>query len=94
MIDIDHNLPFWLLFIISLGTTFSAGFVKTFQQRNIIFMHKKAAWFTSWVVSTLEITGVGMVLFMGWWVILSAGLGGSFGVILAMTYHEKLFKKV
>lgn len=94
MIDIDHNLPLWFLLLISTVTTFAAAFVKTFQQRNIVFGYKKAAWWTSWVVSTMEITAVGLIVITGWWVILSAGLGGSFGVVLAMNYHEKIFKKV
>ena len=81
------------IYILSAFTTFSLAFVKAFQSRNIVLGHYKAAYITSWGVSTLEVTSVGLVIIGGWWIILSAGFGGSLGTIVAMTTHERFFNK-
>lgn len=81
------------MYVLSMLTTFSAAFVKTFQQRNIVQGRMKSAFFTSWLVTGLEITTIGIVVKEGWYVLFSAGLGGAIGVVGAMKMHSKLFKE-
>ena len=83
-----------LIYCASALTTFSLAFVKAFQSRNIVLGHYGSAFITSWGVSTLEVLGVSMVLIGGWWIILSSGIGGSIGTLVAMRTHERFFKKV
>lgn len=82
---------FWI-YILSTFTTFSAAFVKTFQQRNIVQGRVKTAFLTSWVVTGLEIATIGFVVAEGWYILFSAGLGGAVGVVTAMLTHSKIFK--
>ncbi len=82
-----------LVYMASALTTFSLSFVKTLQTRNIVLGHYWAAFITSWCITTLEVASIGFVVIGGWWVILSAGFGGSVGIVLAMRIHERLFKK-
>lgn len=82
------------LYVLSFLTTFSAAFVKTFQQRNIVQGHVKTAFFTSWVITGLEIATIGFVVSEGWYILFSAGLGGAVGVVIAMQMHSRIFKKV
>ena len=83
-----------LVYIGSSITTFLLAFAKAFQSRNIVLGHYKSAYGMSWVVTTLEVASVSFVVIGGWWVILSAGFGGSIGVIAAMRAHEKIFTSV
>ncbi len=82
-----------LMFGLSAVITFCAAFVKTFQQRNIVQGRIKSAFLTSWVITALEISTIGLVVSEGWYIIFSAGLGGAFGVVGAMKMHSKLFKE-
>ncbi|BDR24862.1 holin [Pseudomonas phage vB_Pae10145-KEN51] len=93
VININHDLPIWILLLLSTATSFIYAFVKTFQQRNIFHGYKKAAFFTSWGISTLELTTIGLFVIVGLPAIISSGLGGSIGVVLAMTFHDKIFRK-
>lgn len=81
------------LYALSTLTVFLVSFVKTFQQRNIIYGHIKSAFFTSWVVTGLEVASISFVVIGGWTVIFSAGIGGSIGVVVAMKMHSRLYTK-
>lgn len=82
-----------LVYIGSSLTTFLLAFAKAFQSRNIVLGHYKSAYGMSWVVTTLEVASVSFVVIGGWWVVFSAGFGGSLGVIAAMRCHEQIFAK-
>ncbi len=87
----QHNLMVVLVF--NALTTFALAFAKAFQSRNIVLGHYWSAYVTSWGVTTLEVTNVSLIVVGGWWLILSAGFGGSLGCIAAMAMHEKYFMK-
>ena len=93
MIAISTDLPTWVLLLLSTTTSFIYAFAKTFQQRNIFHGYKRAAFITSWGISTLELTTIGLFVIVGLPAILSSGLGGSVGVVLAMTFHDRIFAK-
>lgn len=82
-----------LIYLLSFLTTFSASFVKTFQQRNIVQGRFKTAFLTSWLVTALEIATIGFVVAKGWYVLFSAGAGGAIGVVVAMKMHSRIFKE-
>ncbi|MNE08376.1 hypothetical protein D3C87_1106340 [compost metagenome] len=93
-VQLDAKAHMTLIYCASTLTTFSLAFVKAFQSRNIVLGHYRAAFVTSWGVSTLEVTSVGLVVLGGWWIILSSGIGGSIGTLVAMHTHERFFRKV
>lgn len=86
------TLLFWLPYLASALTTFSLAFVKAFQSKNIVGGHYKAAFTTSWLVTSCEVAAVSFVVHLGWTALFSAGIGGAFGTIVAMTFHDRLFK--
>lgn len=81
-----------MIYLLSMLTAFAAAFVKTFQQRNIVFGHVKSAWVTSWIITALEIATIGFVVSEGWYILFSAGFGGATGVVLAMKAHKHIFR--
>jgi hypothetical protein len=72
--------------------TFLLSFVKAFQTMNFIKRHRLSAVITSWGISTLEISTVTFTVMGGWAMIIPAGIGGSVGVLVAMTFHDRVFK--
>jgi hypothetical protein len=93
-VQLEAQAHLALIYCASTLTTFSLAFVKAFQSRNIVLGHYKAAFITSWGVSTLEVVGVSLVVIGGWWIILSSGIGGSIGTLVAMHTHERFFRKI
>jgi hypothetical protein len=82
-----------VVLVLNALTTFALAFAKAFQSRNIVLGHYWSAYVTSWGVTTLEVTNVSLIVVGGWWLILSAGFGGSLGCVAAMAMHEKYFMK-
>lgn len=94
--DAMHNLAqqnLGVILVTNALTTFALAFAKAFQSRNIVLGHYWAAYVTSWGVTTLEVTNISLVVVGGWWLIISAGFGGSLGCVVAMVMHEKYFMK-
>lgn len=90
--NVNIELHLVLVYVGSAFAAFSLAFAKAFQSRNIVLGHTRTAFATSWAVSTLEVLSVGFIIAGGWWVILSAGIGGSIGTVLAMKLHSRLFR--
>lgn len=82
----------YYLYAGSVITTFALAFLKAFQSRNIVAGHHKAAWFTSWLVTSCEVASVTFIVKGGWIILLTAGFGGAFGVVAAMYLHAYMFK--
>jgi hypothetical protein len=87
-----HRIAMAIIYLGSTLTTFSLAFLKAFQSRNIVAGHYWAAWITSWLVTSGEVASVSFIVMGGWVILLTAGIGGSFGCIAAMAAHERLFK--
>jgi hypothetical protein len=94
--DVMHGMAqqnILVILIVNALTTFALAFAKAFQSRNIVLGHYWSAYITSWGVTTLEVTNVSLIVVGGWWLIFSAGFGGSLGCLAAMAMHEKYFMK-
>jgi pantothenate kinase len=92
--DVLHGMAqqnILVILIVNALTTFALAFAKAFQSRNIVLGHYWAAYVTSWGVTTLEVTNISLIVVGGWWLIFSAGFGGSLGCVVAMAMHEKYF---
>lgn len=86
----------WMTILPYIGSfiiTFADSSCKTFQQRNIASGKEGAAFVTSFPISIIGIANVSFVLMVGWWIMVSACLGGAFGVVAAMRLHKFLFQK-
>lgn len=86
------NIP-WLQMALGLVVTFASVFLKGFQHKNIEGNHTKLIFFTSYLLAVTDICVVGLVVKNGLWMILPAGTGAAFGMIVAMRAHRKLIKK-
>jgi len=87
-----HHIAMAILYLGSMLTTFTEAFLKAFQSRNIMAGHYWSAWLTSWLVTTCAVASVSFIVMGGWVILLTSGIGGSFGCIAAMAAHERLFK--
>lgn len=82
-----------LLYGSSVLAAFAVSFFKAFNSKNIVGGHYLPAWITSWGITTCEAMTVLFIVKGGWTVLISAGVGGSFGVVAAMWFHDRVFKR-
>lgn len=82
-----------MLYVLSLVVSFIAVFLKGFQHKNVIGMHYRAVFVTSWAMAAFDVAAVTIIVKGGWWIALTAGTGASFGMVCAMYVHAKLFKE-
>ncbi len=81
-----------VIYAISFAVTALSIFVKGYQYKNIAGNHFKSAFFTSFLMYTLDMTTVGMFVKEGWTIIVSAGSGASFGIVLSMYVHNYIHR--
>ena len=68
-------------------------FLKAFQQRNVAFLHYAPVVPTSLLMAGVEIYVIASVVRLGydWTLVVSVGLGGGVGALLAMSLHSRIF---
>lgn len=86
----------WLAVLPYVGsamTMCASAFAKTFQTRNIVGGHYIGAYLMSWLITTMDVVNIIIIVHVSWWAVLSAGFGGSIGVVGAMYFHTRIYKK-
>lgn len=79
------------IYTLSILVSFSLAFAKAFQTKVIVQGNRSLAFFMSMVITSCEVATVSFVVMTGWWVLLTAGIGGAIGVVCAMTFHRRVF---
>ena len=79
-----------LLYVVSAIVSFCAVFLKGFQHKNVIGMHYKLTFFTSFAMAAFDVATVSLIVKGGWPIAFSAGVGAAFGMVAAMYTHSKL----
>lgn len=79
-----------MIFALSILITFTTVFLRAFQQKNVAGGHYKAMAATGFLIAAVEVSGVLVVSTAGWWAMLTAGLGGAIGVVLAVLLHDRI----
>lgn len=79
-------------YLASTGASFLLAFGKGLQSRNIVNGHHKAAFLTSFFITSCEVVTISLVVKSGWSVLLTAGLGGALGIVSSMYAHGLFFK--
>lgn len=74
-----------------------AAFISTtlrgFQNKNVAGDHRKAAFFTGYLMAAADAAIIGLVVKAGVWVVLVSGFGAGAGYIMSMYLHRLLLKK-
>lgn len=81
-----------ITYFFSFVTSFCAVFLKGFQHKNVIGDHRRSIIITSFLMAAFDVAAISLVLKGGWSIAISAGLGASLGMILSMSFHDKIFK--
>lgn len=81
-----------LLYTTSVIVSFVAVFLKGFQHKNVIGMHYKLTFFTSFLMAAFDVATVSIIVKGGWPIAFSSGVGAAFGMIAAMYSHKRLVK--
>lgn len=76
----------------STATSFCYVFLKGFQHKNVNGDHKRSVFFTSFLMAGMDYAVISFVVHAGWPIIFSSGFGAAFGMVAAMTFHDKIFK--
>lgn len=75
---------------------FTVSFIRValmgFQSKNIIKDHYKTAWAVSLLMTACEIGIVRTLVFSGWAALPTVGLGGAFGIVFSMWFHNHVFR--
>ena len=82
-----------MIYLASIFVSFVSVFLKGFQHKNVIGHHVKSAILTSYFMATFDMLAISLVIKGGWPIALSAGTGGTLGIIAAMYLHDYMFKK-
>lgn len=82
-----------MIYAISVLTSFLSCFLKGFQHKNVIGGHTKSVFVTSWAMAAFDVVSVTLIIKGGWPIAISAGLGASLGMVLAMKIHDRVFKE-
>lgn len=81
------------LMCLNFLSMFSMSLLKAYQVRTIVSGSRWTATRTSFLITTGDVCNVLLAVGIGWWAILSAGLGGMCGIYSAMALHDRLNKK-
>lgn len=81
-----------IIYAASVIVSFCAVFLKGFQHKNVIGMHYRLTFFTSFCMAIFDVATVSLIVEGGWFIALSSGLGASFGMIAAMYVHTHVVK--
>lgn len=73
--------------------TFMLVFLRALQQQNVIHGHYASAAILPFAMACAEVATVLWVVSSGWSSIPWIGSGGALGVVTAMYFHRKLWKK-
>jgi hypothetical protein len=76
----------------SVATSFLTVFLRVLQHKNVVGNHYKLAFMNSWLMACAEVLTISLIVKGGWVIAFTSGMGGSFGVILSMWLHNRLFK--
>lgn len=82
-----------MLYITSVLVSFCAVFLKGFQHKNVIGMHYRLTFFTSYAMAVFDVAVVSIIVKGGWPVALTSGLGASVGMVAAMYLHNRMVGK-
>lgn len=82
-----------LLYVVSLIASFVSVFLKGFQHKNVIGNHKQAVFFTSYLMAAFDVITVTLIVKGGWIIALTSGTGAAFGMLAAMSTHDRIFKR-
>ena len=82
-----------LLYLLSILVSFIAVFLKGFQHKNVIGGHIKTVFITSYLMALFDVLAVTIIVKGGLWVAITSGTGAAFGMIAAITLHDRIFKK-
>lgn len=82
-----------MIYALSSFVSFLSCFLKGFQHKNVIGGHIGSVYFTSWVMSAFDVASVTLIIKGGWPIALSAGFGASFGMVVAIKAHDRIFGK-
>lgn len=81
------------LYTASVLTSLVSVFVKIFQIKNVQGDHRMWAFFTSYIVAVCDVATIAFIVEGGWWIALSSGTGAAFGVVAAMTFHDRIVSR-
>jgi hypothetical protein len=81
-----------MIYIASIIVSFISCFLKGFQHKNVIGGHLKSVWLTSYLMAIFDVAAVALIVEGGWPIALTAGLGASTGMVVAIKFHDKVFK--
>lgn len=73
--------------------TFALVFLRGIQQQNVIHGNYIAAAITPFGIAAAEVATVLWVVSIGWPSVPWVGTGGALGVISAMIFHRRFFRK-
>jgi ABC-type multidrug transport system permease subunit len=73
----------------AFGVSFIAIGLKAFQQKNVTGHHLKAVVVTSYLMTLMDVTFIGLVAHHGWDIALASGTGAALGMISAILLHNK-----
>lgn len=82
-----------MLYALSVAVSFIAVFLKGFQHKNVIGMHYRATFITSMLMAMFDVAAVSIIVKGGWLIAISSGIGASLGMIAAMYFHDRFFKR-
>ena len=80
------------LYITSVFVSFCAVFLKGFQHKNVIGMHYRLTFVTSFVMACFDVATVSLIVKGGWPIAFSSSIGASIGMVAAMWSHSRLVK--
>ena len=81
-----------MIYAVSCIVSFISCFLKGFQHKNVIGNHIKAVWFTSYLMALFDVVATLLVIKGGLPIALSAGFGASAGMVVAIKFHDRIFK--
>ncbi len=82
-----------MIYLISAFVSFMACFLKGFQHKNVIGNHVKSVYFVSWVMAAFDVASVTLIVRGGWPIGISSGFGASLGMVIAIKFHDRIFRR-
>lgn len=82
-------MNYFLSFVIS----FASIFLKGWQTQNVLGKHLKSIVIVSYLMGFLDILAIGLVVQYGWTIAFTAGTGGALGMLVAVLFHDKVYKR-
>lgn len=67
--------------------------LKGFQHKNVIGNHYKAVFITSYLMAVMDVVAVTLIVKGGLVTAVFCGTGAAIGMVVAMKFHDRIFKK-